>query len=172
MLNYACSFKHDWLKVETWLESLLVIIKSIDRFEYQLSKLFPVDSTCIQKPMSCLMLRRSNHTINPSSTSIVLASSNGRVLIGSCIPTYPNPWLCILQHHCKICTLNFCFLYVYLNYMYCALCESTGNALRKTPPVVLLGCCDIEKIWTINIEKKILVISIFSIFFCPEIIRT
>ena len=35
-----------------------------------------------------------------------------------------------------------------------------------------LGCCDIEKISNIDIEKKIPVISIFSIFFCREIIRT
>ncbi len=34
-----------------------------------------------------------------------------------------------------------------------------------------LGCCDIEKISNIDIEKKIPVISIFSIFFCCEIIR-
>ena len=33
-----------------------------------------------------------------------------------------------------------------------------------------LGCCDIEKISNIDIEKKIPVISIFSIFFCFEII--
>ena len=32
-----------------------------------------------------------------------------------------------------------------------------------------LGCCDIEKISNINIEKKIPVISIFSIFSCCEI---
>ena len=34
-----------------------------------------------------------------------------------------------------------------------------------------VGCCDIEKISNIDIEKKIPVISIFSIFFCCEIIR-
>ena len=34
-----------------------------------------------------------------------------------------------------------------------------------------IGCCDIEKISNIDIEKKIPVISIFSIFFCCEIIR-
>ena len=35
-----------------------------------------------------------------------------------------------------------------------------------------VGCCDIEKILNINIEKKIPVISIFSTFFSREIIRT
>ena len=36
---------------------------------------------------------------------------------------------------------------------------------------LFIGCCDIEKISNIDIEKKIPVISIFSIFFCCEIIR-
>ena len=35
----------------------------------------------------------------------------------------------------------------------------------------IICCCDIEKISNIDIEKKIPVISIFSIFSCREIIR-
>ncbi len=44
----------------------------------------------------------------------------------------------------------------------------------KMPEIIIhlhVGCCDIEKISNIDIEKKIPVISIFSIFFCCEIIR-
>ena len=51
-----------------------------------------------------------------------------------------------------------------------------SNNLRQVffcPKNIFTGMhyCDIEKISNIDIEKKIPVISIFSIFFCCEIIR-